>query len=142
MPRTFEYRHIVSFDETNVVGNVYYVTHLRWQGRCREMFLRAHAPGIIRELQQGLALVTVRCSCEYYDEVFAFDEILVRMRLEAVEQNRIRMAFDYLKTADGAGTLIARGAQEVAAMRKTDNGLVPTPLPEELRSALDLYTAP
>jgi len=141
MSRTFEYRHVVSFDETNVVGNVYYVTHLRWQGRCREMFLRVHAPGILKEFEQGLALVTVRCSCDYYDEVFAFDEILVQMRLEAVQQNRVRLAFDYLRTKDGASTLIARGAQEVAAMRKTDRGLVATPLPDELRSALELYNS-
>ena len=31
----YEYRHIVSFEETNLVGNVYYVNYLRWQGRCR-----------------------------------------------------------------------------------------------------------
>ena len=38
--KAFEYRHVVGFEETNLVGNVYYVNHLRWQGRCREMFLR------------------------------------------------------------------------------------------------------
>ncbi|HVR11545.1 MAG TPA: acyl-CoA thioesterase, partial [Thermoanaerobaculia bacterium] len=42
--RYFEYRHLVGFEETNLVGNVYYVNHLRWQGRCREMFLLEHAP--------------------------------------------------------------------------------------------------
>ena len=36
--RSYEYRHVVAFEETNLVGNVYYVNHLRWQGRCREMF--------------------------------------------------------------------------------------------------------
>jgi len=44
--RSYEYRHVVSFEETNLVGNVYYVNHLRWQGRVREMFLRDHAPGV------------------------------------------------------------------------------------------------
>ena len=29
---TYELRHIVGFEETNLVGNVYYVNHLRWQG--------------------------------------------------------------------------------------------------------------
>lgn len=139
MPRAFEYRHVISFDETNVVGNVYYVQHLRWQGRCREMFLRTHAPSILRELEQGLALVTVRCSCEYYEELFAFDEILVRMRLESAEQNRVRMAFEYLRITNGTQVLIARGAQEVAAMRKTERGLAATPLPEELRVAIASY---
>ena len=39
--RAFEYRHLVGFEETNLVGNVYYANHVRWQGRCREMFLRS-----------------------------------------------------------------------------------------------------
>ena len=40
MTRVYEYEHVVTFDETNLVGNVYYTNHLRWQGHCRELFLR------------------------------------------------------------------------------------------------------
>ncbi len=36
----YEIRHTVGFEETNLVGNVYYVNYLRWQGRCRETFLK------------------------------------------------------------------------------------------------------
>ena len=57
--RTYEYRHVVGFEDTNLVGNVYYVNHLRWQGRCREMFLREHVPELLNELQSDLALVTL-----------------------------------------------------------------------------------
>jgi enediyne biosynthesis thioesterase len=60
--RAYEYRHIVGFEETNVVGNVYYASHIRWQGRCREMFLRDHAPGVLHQLGEGLRLVTTHCS--------------------------------------------------------------------------------
>ena len=62
--KAYEYRHLVGFEETNLVGNVYYVNHLRWQGRCREMFLHDHAPEILDELSRDLVLSTVRCSCE------------------------------------------------------------------------------
>ena len=41
MDKYYEYPHMVGFEETNLVGNVYYVNYLRWQGRCREMFLGA-----------------------------------------------------------------------------------------------------
>ena len=30
--KSFEYRHVVGFEETNLVGNVYYVNHLRLAG--------------------------------------------------------------------------------------------------------------
>ena len=42
----FEIRHQVAFEETNLVGNVYYTNFLRWQGRTREMFLAQKAPSI------------------------------------------------------------------------------------------------
>ena len=61
--RPFEFRHTVGFEETNLVGNVYYTHYLDWQGRCREMFLRDHAPAVMDELSRGLSLATVRCSC-------------------------------------------------------------------------------
>src|SRR6266436_5089793 len=100
--RTYEYRHIVGFEETNVVGNVYFVNHLRWQGRCREMFLRERFPEILAELDSGLALITTHCSCDYLAELAAFDEIVLRMRLGDNTQNRVSMLFDYWRvTADG-----------------------------------------
>src|SRR5690242_12089854 len=84
--RAYEYRHVVGLEETNIVGNVYYANHVRWQGRCREMFLRDHAPGILESLGHGFALMTIRVSCEYLAEIVAFDELIVRMRLGSLEQ--------------------------------------------------------
>jgi len=57
MTNAYEYRHVVGFEETSLVGNVYYVNHLHWQGRAREMFLRDYAPEIIAEMERGLALM-------------------------------------------------------------------------------------
>lgn len=139
--RAYEFRHRVCFEETNLVGNVYYVNHLRWQGRCREMFLRDHAPEILEDLRNGLALATVRCSCDYLIELEAFDEILIRMRLGEVVQNRITLLFEYWRIADGREELIARGEQQVACMRRQGNETVPTPIPVPLKEALRPYAA-
>lgn len=137
--RAYEYLHTVGFEETNLVGNVYYVNHLRWQGRCREMFLRDHAPSVIEELDHGLALVTTRCSCEYINELFAFNQVLVRMRLASLIQNRITFQFEYWRKTETGEELIARGEQQVACMRRVGNGVSPTPIPGPLREALRLY---
>src|SRR5205823_2948761 len=93
----YELRHIVGFEETNLVGNVYYVNQLRWQGRCREMFLSEHAPGVLAEVARGLRLATVRCSCRYDDELNAFDEVVIRMTLLELRQTSLALAFDYFK---------------------------------------------
>lgn len=137
--RAYEYQHVVGFEETNLVGNVYYVNHLRWQGRCREMFLRDHAPEVLAELERGLALVTVRCSCEYAAELLAFDRVLIQMRLGAFIQNRITLLFEYWRQQGQTTELIARGEQQVACMRREGEKMVPSPVPSALQEALKQY---
>jgi enediyne core biosynthesis thioesterase len=137
--RYYEYRHQVCFEETNLVGNVYYTNHLAWQGRCRELFLHEHAPDVIPELSRGFALATVRCSCEYLAELSAFDEVIVRMRLVELVQNRIGLGFEYWRKKSAAEELVARGEQQVACMRREGERLVPAQVPPSLRAALAGY---
>lgn len=139
--RSYEYRHIVAFEETNLVGNVYYVNHLRWQGRVREMFLRDHAPELLAELSRGLALVTVRCGCDYFGELVAFDEVIVRMRLSDMTQTRVGMVFEYWRVEGDGETLVARGEQQIACMRRVGAALLPAAVPAALREALLPYAA-
>ena len=140
--KAYEHLHTVSFEETNLVGNVYYVNYLRWQGRCRELFLRDHAPDVLQALQHGLAMVTTRCACDFLAELVAFDEIVIRMRLGGMTQNRITMMFEYWRRQDDKEDLVARGEQQIACMLREGNGLVAAPVPESLRNALKAYAAP
>ena len=117
MDQYYEYRHVVGFEETNLVGNVYFVNYVRWQGRCREMFLLEHAPGVLDELRDDLKLFTIKVECEYLAEVSAFDELSIRMRLDELTQTQIGFAFEYVRLRDGVQELIARGRQRVACMR-------------------------
>lgn len=133
--KPYEYHHVVGFDETSFVGNVYYAHYIHWQGRAREMFLRDHAPEILAELEQGLALITLRCSCDFLGELRAFDQVTVCMYLVAITQNRIAMRFEY-RRAGGSRELVARGEQEIACMRRRGRDLVPDPVPRSLREAL------
>jgi len=133
--RSFDYRHVVGFEETNLVGNVYYVNHLRWQGRAREMFLRQYAPEILAEFDHGLALVTLQCSCQYLGELKAFDQVIIRMFLSAIAQNRIAMRFEYWR--EGVkDELVGRGEQEIACMRRHGEQLLPASIPVQLREVL------
>ena len=135
----FEYRHVIGFEETNLIGNVYYVNHLRWQGRCREMFLHQNAPAILQLLEQGLILATTRCSCEYLDELKAHDTVAIRMHLADTVQNRLQLRFEYWRQDTGGETLVATGEQEIACMQRDASGTHPTEIPEALRAALAPY---
>jgi enediyne core biosynthesis thioesterase len=134
--REYRHRHRVTFDETNLVGNVYFAHYLHWQGHCRELFLADHAPGALAALHTGeLALVTVSCAMNFYAECFAFDVIDVRMRLRDQGGSRITMEFDFAREQ----TTIATGSQTVACMRRLDGRMEPVHPPADLRAALDSY---
>jgi enediyne biosynthesis thioesterase len=137
--RSYEYKHIVGFEETNLVGNVYYANYILWQGRCREMFLYDHAPDILQQLSQGLALVTVRVSCDYFSELYAFDQITIRMSLKELKQNRITMLFDYWKISDAGEELVAKGEQQTACMQREGEKTIAVSVPEKLTKALKQY---
>lgn len=139
MSNYYEIRHTVGFEETNLVGNVYYVNYLRWQGRCREMFLKENAPGVLRDLQDDLKLFTLKVECEFFSEITLFDELSVRMRLEELTQTQIQFAFDYVKVTDGQEVLVAKGRQRIACMRGPNTDTVPSRVPEDLRKALAPY---
>jgi enediyne biosynthesis thioesterase len=139
MAKAYEYKHIVGFEETNLVGNVYYANYILWQGRTREMFLYEHAPDVIEQISSGLALVTVNVSCQYLSELFAFDQVIIAMQLKAMAQNRITMTFEYWLSTERDKTLVAIGEQQAACMRREGGKNVPTAIPPSLQQALESY---
>jgi enediyne biosynthesis thioesterase len=137
----FEYLHTVGFEETNLVGNVYYTNYLRWQGRCREMFLQERAPEVLSDLQDDLKLFTLKVDCEFFAEITAFDRLSIRMRLVELAQTQLEFAFDYVRLDEEEGErLVARGRQRVACMRGPNTRTVPARVPEPLARALAPYT--
>jgi len=139
MKRTYDYRHIVTFRDTNLAGNVYFANHVAWQGVCREHFLRDHAPGVLQQLGAGLSLVTVSCQCEYLAELFVFDEVVIKLSLAEALHSRLDLRFDYMRTTAGSEELIAIGRNRITCMRRDGLQMLPQPIPEELYTAALRY---
>ena len=140
MSNYYELRHRVGFEETNFVGNVYYVNYLRWQGHCREKFLTDEAPEVLAEIMHDdLKLFTLKAECEFLAEITAFDELSVRMRLEELTQTQLEFSFDYVQLRGDQEVMVARGRQRIACMRGPNNATVPARVPAELREALAPY---
>lgn len=111
----FEYRLAVSFCDTNVVGNVYFANYFRWQGQCREEFLRLYAPMVLQDFRCGCGMITQESSCVFHHETFAFEEIVIRMRLERLTWTAVTMGFEYFRLEPtGLRTLVAEGRQAAA----------------------------
>ncbi|GGK91215.1 4-hydroxybenzoyl-CoA thioesterase [Sphaerisporangium melleum] len=142
MGKYYEYLHTVGLEETNMVGNVYYVNYLRWQGRCREMFLKDRAPEVLADLQDDLKLFTLKVDCEFFAEITAFSELSIRMRLQELAQTQVEFSFDYIRLdPDGSEVLIARGRQRIACMRGPNTRTVPVRVPDPLARALEPYAS-
>lgn len=137
----FIWRPFISFEDTNLVGNVYFAKFVSWQGRCREAFLAEHAPDVLSLLRADLRLVTLKVSCEFYEELAAFDALEIEMRLIGQRAHRIELGFDYILCGDGTRNLAARGQQEVACMQlaQGDAGLLPAEIPASLYRALRIH---
>lgn len=136
----FSWRPFIAFEDTNLVGNVYFARFVSWQGRCREAFLAEHAPDVLEELSKDLRLVTLNVHCDFFEELRAFDSVEIEMRLLGRQGHRLRLGFDYRLESRGSARVAARGGQEIACMRQGPAGsLVPTELPHSLAIALDGY---
>lgn len=139
--RYFEHRLTVTYGETNALGNVYYVHHLTWLGKVREMFLFEYAPGILEHIGTDFSMVTKSVHCEYERELHAFDRVVIRMRLAHRGESTLRMLFDYFRVDDfGQEERIARATQELACVDASGCGF--RPLPAELVTALKPFESP
>lgn len=137
----YEYRFITTFEETNLVGNIYFANYVLWQGKCREMFLYEYCPEVIEEINNGLLLITLDVSAQYISQLFAFDTVVMRMSLEAQSSNRLQMNFEYYKEEkDGEKlTLVCKGTQAAASMKAINGNIVPVSFPESMLQVLQDY---
>jgi enediyne biosynthesis thioesterase len=136
----FRWRPFISFEDTNLMGNVYFARFVSWQGKCREAFLVQHAAGLLPLLARDLRLVTTSVSCEFREELHAFDALELEMRLVGPPAWEINLSFDYRLDPDASCRCAAIGRQTVRVMRQSPAGdLSPAELPDLLAEALQLY---
>ena len=93
----------VYIEDTDAGGIVYYVNYLRWQGRCREMFLKEQAPAVLADVRDDLKLFTLKVDCEFFAEITAFDELSIRMRLEELTSTIVTASEERLDEAVSEG---------------------------------------
>ena len=134
--------HTILLQDTNLVQNVYFAEFFTWQGRCREMFLQEYAPDVLEDLSRDLRLVTLRASCDYFDELRFRDRVEIRTTQSYQRQHRIGLNFDYVVERKARLVLAARGFQEIGCMRLSSSGLAPCLIPPSLSRALEAFAKP
>jgi enediyne core biosynthesis thioesterase len=136
--RIFEMKHVVTYEETNAIGNVYFTNYFGWQGRCRELFLLEHAPELIAQLQEGsLRLVTAHACCDYFEDLNALELITVRMGLSKFIAHGLRLDFEYCK--GGSPAVVARSSQDIKFLERRGSRWELTEVPGKLQRILQEY---
>jgi acyl-CoA thioesterase FadM len=82
------YRPRITFQDTNVVGNVYFLTFFRWQAECRDQWLREYHPDVWHAIRAGeLLLIVTHWSTRFDDPIGATvgDDIQVSMEIDETE---------------------------------------------------------
>lgn len=136
----YEYRFKTTFEETNLVGNIYFANFVVWQGKCREMFLYEYCPDIVDRINEGLALITLDLSVQFRLQVFAFDTVVMHMSLNAQSSSRLIMNFEYYKEEeDGSLVLACLGHQATAAMREVNGKMIAVSYPDSIFQVFEDY---
>ena len=132
--RWFEYRHLVTFGDTNTAGSVYFANYFAWQGECREKLLAQFYPEFAHDLKHGFGMNTEYAQQHFFSEAALFDHLVIRLTVTALTRSRIEFEFEFLREPDGK--LLGRGQQAVIWTNAQHH---PSLMPDKLYAATAGY---
>lgn len=105
------YQALVTFEDTNIVGNAYFTSFLRWHHRARDNWLRSHALPIYKDLLAGSQrVVTKQLSMRFFDPTGASIGDLIKVAIDVqLESGKSLVA---RSEAQRSGALLAAAQQE------------------------------
>jgi len=131
--KVLEYRHLVTFGDTNVARNVYFARYFDWQGVYRERALHDAYPDFVEDLQRGFGFATEYAHMDFFHEAKLFDDILIRIRISDFSRTRIEFSFDFNRDSPSPKLLLASGKQAVIWVNAQHR---PSLMPDELYDRL------
>jgi acyl-CoA thioesterase FadM len=127
-----------SLEDANLVGNIYFANYYRWQGRTRDEYFRSLAPELYRGTGERGELRCLHCKIEHLREAMPFDPIAVRMSLDALNEQGVRLRFDYFRVNPDGGRDKLGSGEHVAGWfaPATGGDWLPAPMPDVFRDIL------
>ncbi|MFV0247345.1 MAG: acyl-CoA thioesterase [Tenacibaculum sp.] len=97
------------------------------------------ASDVIKDINNNIAFITLNCSCNYFGELRAFDEIIICMYLVSINQNKLKLKFEYFKLEKEKRMLVAQGNHEIGFFIRTKEKMIPTNVPKYFKEEIALY---
>ena len=133
-PKIYRMEHLVTFGDTNVVGNVYFANYFLWQGECRERLLAEQYPQFVKDLQAGNGMITEFANMKYYVEATIFEVVVIAMSITEVSRTRFVFHFDFIRKSDEIK--LCEGDQAVVWVNAAQR---PSFMPDALYEAITKY---
>jgi acyl-CoA thioesterase FadM len=134
MKKIFEYKTTVTIGDTNALQNMYYLNFFKLQGIVREIFVKKHVKNSLKDMQNGLILITKDARCNFHKDFYLFDDITVKLNYSKVGKTNTRLNFEYYNTK--TKELHANGSQTIVFANHQHKVVK---IPDNWREAIDLF---
>lgn len=129
----FVHSHVVSYSETNSVGNVYFAQYAMWVGKARELFFNECLPDFDIE-NTSFYILTRSFTHKYVRETREFNVAATKIRIK--KYNRKFVTLEHA-VYDGDGHLLGEGEQSLMFVASKDYALID--IPQEVYNAFVKY---
>jgi len=129
----FVHHHMVSYSETNSVGNVYFAQYAMWVGKTRELFFNVCLPDFNIETT-SYYILTRSFTHKYVRETREFTEAKTKVRIK--KYNRKFVTLEHA-IYDGEDHLLGEGEQTLMFVASKDYTLID--IPQEVYNAFVKY---
>lgn len=103
----------VTFQDTNIVGNVYFLTFFRWQSECRDAWLRSAMPDVWDRLRTGDARLHVSNWSNRFEDAFGAtigDRISVNLQAQSQDQDSVLLSMEVFRHDGLSRSRLASGS--------------------------------
>ncbi|MDX1929842.1 MAG: hypothetical protein SFV81_25165 [Pirellulaceae bacterium] len=110
------YEPTITFQDTNVIGNVYFLSYFRWQVECRDRWLQANQPDVYDCVRSGkLPLWVAHWETHFSDPIGATVGDQLRISMELSQAGCNYLASTAIERVDPMGvSLIGAGKMDFA----------------------------
>ncbi len=123
----------ITFEDTNLVGNVYYANFVRWQNECRDNWLKETANDTYADLFRGVRrLIVAELGLKFHDPTGAAlgDALEVEIATDATIEGLQRLTFEIRRlprpgSSEAAAVLVTGHQCFTIVDRETQWGLFP-----------------
>ncbi len=93
MGKVYHYETTITIGETDLTGNVYYLHMMKLQAVIRELWVKDNVPDALKQLKNGLGLITRDVSCRFFHSLKLYSEVMVTFQTRRVRHTSVELVF-------------------------------------------------